>query len=112
MKKKRLRHIPLRTCIACRTQRPKRELLRVVCSATGEVVVDTTGKLNGRGAYLCAQRGCWEQALARGGLARALRGALTAAQVAGLRSYAASLPERQDAAEVLPPESGDLVEEV
>lgn len=44
--------IPMRSCIVTREKLPKGELLRVVKSPTGEVLVDTTGKINGRGAYI------------------------------------------------------------
>ena len=44
--------IPMRSCIVTREKLPKGELLRVVRSPTGEVLVDTTGKINGRGAYI------------------------------------------------------------
>lgn len=54
----RRRHIPLRTCVACRTQRDKRELLRVVRTVDGHVRPDLTGKANGRGAYLCRSLSC------------------------------------------------------
>lgn len=44
--------IPMRTCIVTREKLPKRELIRVVRTPDGNVIVDTTGKANGRGAYL------------------------------------------------------------
>ncbi|MBN1876060.1 MAG: YlxR family protein [Anaerolineae bacterium] len=88
------RHIPERTCIVCRSTRPKRELIRVVRLTEGGVVIDETGKLNGRGAYLCRQRVCWEQALKRNALNHALRVILSADDCATLQTYAASLPER------------------
>lgn len=44
--------IPMRSCIVTRERLPKGELLRVVKSPMGEVLVDTTGKINGRGAYI------------------------------------------------------------
>lgn len=50
---KRRRHIPLRSCIACRTKTTKRELLRIVAEPEGGVAFDAGGKLFGRGAYLC-----------------------------------------------------------
>jgi len=56
-------------------------------------VVDEIGKQKGRGAYLCRQRACWDQALKRGVLNRALRVTLTAEEVAALQAYAAALPE-------------------
>ncbi|MGN0822185.1 MAG: RNase P modulator RnpM [Candidatus Gallimonas sp.] len=50
--------IPLRMCIACRAEKPKKEMLRVVKNAQGEVSLDFSGKLPGRGAYLCDSAEC------------------------------------------------------
>lgn len=86
------KHIPERTCVACRAQRPKRELVRVVHTPADTVVVDETGKQNGRGAYLCRQQQCWEKAFKQGSLNRALRITLTAETLATLRVFAATLP--------------------
>jgi predicted RNA-binding protein YlxR (DUF448 family) len=59
--------------VACRTERAKRELVRVVRAArTGELSVDLRGKASGRGAYLCADPSCLERGLAEGSLARSL----------------------------------------
>jgi predicted RNA-binding protein YlxR (DUF448 family) len=66
------RQHPTRTCVACRTSRQKRELLRVVRTPGGEVVVDLTGRAPGRGAYVCADPACRDAALAKGALRRAL----------------------------------------
>lgn len=90
--KPKQRHIPERTCIACCTKRPKRDLVRVVRAAAGEVHIDETGKQNGRGAYLCRQQDCWEHALRRGSLNRALGATLNTDEIAALRAYAAALP--------------------
>lgn len=49
--------IPMRTCIACRTAHPKRELIRVV-KFNNEISLDLTGKANGRGAYVCNDIEC------------------------------------------------------
>lgn len=68
----RLRPLPTRTCVACRTARPKRALVRVVRTPEGSVVVDPTGKRSGRGAYLCPSLDCLRLAERRGSLARAL----------------------------------------
>lgn len=87
------RHVPERTCVACRVQRPKRALVRVVHVPTGAVAVDEGGKMNGRGAYLCRQQLCWEKALKQGSLERALRITLTDETMAMLRAYAATLPQ-------------------
>ena len=67
------RHIPLRTCSGCREQHPKRDMLRVVRVEDGSVVMDETGRRNGRGAYLCRQPECWQRALRTGSLAHALK---------------------------------------
>jgi predicted RNA-binding protein YlxR (DUF448 family) len=68
----RPKHIPQRTCIACRKTAAKRELVRLVCLDQGGVDIDTTGKKSGRGAYLCPSRTCWEGALNAGRLEYAL----------------------------------------
>jgi predicted RNA-binding protein YlxR (DUF448 family) len=68
----RPRRIPTRTCIACRTTRPKRELLRIVRAADGRVALDDSGRVAGRGAYVCRDEACVTRAFERGALARAL----------------------------------------
>lgn len=66
------RHIPQRQCVACRQMRPKRELIRVVRAPGGDVRVDPTGKVSGRGAYVCPAGECVERALRDGRLQHAL----------------------------------------
>ncbi len=66
------RRFPTRTCVACRTARQKRELLRVVRDAAGGVAIDPTGRAAGRGAYVCPDATCQHNAVARGTLRRAL----------------------------------------
>jgi uncharacterized protein len=73
------RKLPQRTCVACRTTRPKRELVRIVRAPDGDVTIDATGRANGRGAYLCADGGCWPQALKKSAIERALSTPLPAA---------------------------------
>jgi len=85
------RHIPQRTCIACREILPKRSLIRIVRSQQG-VVIDTTGKLAGRGAYLHQQRSCWEKGM-KGALVTALKVELTPEEYDRLKNYFDSLPE-------------------
>lgn len=75
----RPKHVPQRTCIACRTTGGKRTLIRIVRTESG-VVVDPSGKKSGRGAYLCASRSCWEAALQGKQIERALRVQLSSAQ--------------------------------
>ncbi|MDX1416504.1 MAG: YlxR family protein [Candidatus Promineifilaceae bacterium] len=61
-KPRRPKHVPQRTCIACRQKVDKRRLTRIVRSNEEGVVVDPSGKRNGRGAYLCDQVVCWDRA--------------------------------------------------
>lgn len=68
----RVKHVPVRTCVACRESGSKRGLTRIVRTPEGEVKVDPTGKLNGRGAYLCDKPGCWERAVSTPILSRSL----------------------------------------
>ena len=52
------KRVPMRTCIACREMKPKKEMLRVVKNADGEIFADPTGKAAGRGAYICSAEEC------------------------------------------------------
>jgi predicted RNA-binding protein YlxR (DUF448 family) len=72
------RHYPTRTCVACRTERQKREFVRIVRSPDGVVALDPTGKATGRGAYLCADGSCWSVALKKKAIERALSAPLPA----------------------------------
>ncbi|TMG55269.1 MAG: YlxR family protein [Chloroflexi bacterium] len=99
------RRLPQRTCVACRTTRAKRELVRVVRSPQGELSVDLRGKAPGRGAYLCADPACLELGLAGAGagapgpggtLAKALEVPIDTRQAEKLRAeLAAAAKERR-----------------
>ncbi len=67
----RSKYRPQRTCVVCREKREKRQLTRLVM-VNGRLQVDPSGKLNGRGAYLCEKPACWKEA-GRATLSRALR---------------------------------------
>jgi uncharacterized protein len=84
------KHIPQRTCIGCRSVLAKRTLVRLVRTPEG-VLVDPSGKINGRGAYLHNQQSCWERGL-KGALAHALKVELTAEDRARLAAYIQTLP--------------------
>ena len=60
-----MKKIPMRMCTGCHEMKPKKELIRVVKTPEGEIKVDFTGKLNGRGAYICKSVECFEKALSR-----------------------------------------------
>jgi uncharacterized protein len=57
------RHVPQRMCVVCRQRYDKRRLTRIVNTKVDGVLVDETGKQNGRGAYLCDQLICWEKVI-------------------------------------------------
>jgi hypothetical protein len=71
------KHKPQRTCVACRETKDKQELIRVVRTPDQEIVIDPTGKANGRGAYLCKNIECLEKGLNKGFLSRALKTAIS-----------------------------------
>ena len=58
-----VKHVPQRTCVACRQIKPKQELVRLVRTSDNKVEVDLSGKKAGRGAYLCRATQCWEAGL-------------------------------------------------
>lgn len=64
--------IPLRQCVGCCERKPKGELLRVVRTPEGEIVLDTTGRKNGRGVYLCNSIKCFTKAKKSGKLSQHL----------------------------------------
>jgi predicted RNA-binding protein YlxR (DUF448 family) len=68
-----IKRMPQRTCMACRRVRNKRDMVRLVRTATGDIEIDSTGKKEGRGAYICPDRACWEKALKGKQLENALR---------------------------------------
>ncbi len=72
-----VKHIPQRTCLACRKVKAKQELIRLVRISDRGVEVDTSGKKAGRGAYLCSTRECWEVGLKGNRLEHTLRTTLT-----------------------------------
>ena len=71
------KHIPQRTCVACRQVRAKRELVRLVHTPDGNIEIDSDGRKAGRGAYLCRRWECWETGLKGNQLERSLRSNLT-----------------------------------
>jgi len=89
--KTRPRHIPQRTCVACRRTSAKRELVRIVRTPESSVEVDPTGKRSGRGAYLCPTPDCWRLAVQKGRLDRALKTSVSARDKESLLQYAQTL---------------------
>jgi hypothetical protein len=85
--KKRRKHIPQRTCVACQEKKDKRKLTRIVRTPDRGAIIDLTGKLNGRGAYLCDNPACWEKALHSQLLDRALLTEVTNAEKEALAKH-------------------------
>ena len=92
------KHIPQRTCVGCRQVLPKRSLIRIVRSPEG-ILVDPTGKLPGRGAYLHDKRSCWELGI-KNALSHALRTTITEEDSERLTAFMDSLPEELHVAEI------------
>ena len=79
------RKIPMRTCIGCHEQKPKKEMIRIVRDPQGALSIDRTGKKSGRGAYICDNPACLEKAASGGGIERALETPVTETLLAALR---------------------------
>jgi predicted RNA-binding protein YlxR (DUF448 family) len=80
----RVKKVPQRICVGCRQTKGKKELIRLVRTPEGQVKIDKTGKISGRGAYLCCKIDCFHAALAGKHLERALRMELPQDLVAAL----------------------------
>jgi hypothetical protein len=88
------RHIPQRSCIACRDKQNKRNLIRLVYNSS-IVEVDPGGKKAGRGAYLCSKFECWNSGLTQNRLEHALRTKLSPENRQALLEYAKNLPKKE-----------------
>ena len=69
--------IPLRRCVGCGEMFPKKDLIRVIKTPNDEVVVDMTGKKNGRGAYICNNVECFTKARKSKGLEKTLKASIS-----------------------------------
>lgn len=65
--------IPMRQCVGCREMKVKKEMIRIIKTAENEILLDKTGKKNGRGAYLCPTLDCLQKAAKNRGLERSLK---------------------------------------
>lgn len=68
-----VKKIPLRQCVGCGEMKSKKEMIRVLKTTEGEIVLDLTGKKNGRGAYLCGSMECFQKAERSKAIARSLK---------------------------------------
>ena len=65
--------IPMRQCTGCREMKSKKEMIRVLKTPEDEIVLDTTGRKNGRGAYVCPSIECLDKAIRNHGIERSLK---------------------------------------
>ena len=68
--------VPQRKCVGCAQIKDKKELIRIIKSTDGEISIDSSGRKNGRGAYICADPKCLEKAQKSKGLERSLKVAI------------------------------------
>ena len=66
-----MKRLPQRTCIGCNSKKDKKELIRIVKNKDGEIKVDLTGKMEGRGTYICKNEECLEKAMKNERMAKA-----------------------------------------
>ena len=65
--------IPMRKCVGCGEMKEKKDMIRVIKTPEDEIILDSTGRANGRGAYLCNDPECFNKALKNRGLERSLK---------------------------------------
>ena len=71
-----IKKVPLRQCIGCPAMKSKKEMIRVIKTAEDEIMLDATGRKNGRGAYLCPSMECFKKAVKSKGLERSFKMAI------------------------------------
>ncbi|MCC8029914.1 MAG: YlxR family protein [Lachnospiraceae bacterium] len=79
------KRMPMRMCVGCREMKEKRDMIRVVRLQNDSFCVDETGKLNGRGAYLCKNSECLEKAVRNHGMERSFKMSIPKETVALLK---------------------------
>lgn len=68
-----VKKIPMRQCVGCGEMKSKKELVRILKTKENEIIIDKTGKKNGRGAYICSSRECLEKSIKNHGLERSFK---------------------------------------
>ena len=68
-----VKKIPMRKCVGCQEMKSKREMIRILKTESEEIILDATGKKNGRGAYICRSGECLEKAIRNHGIERSLK---------------------------------------
>ena len=86
---------PLRQCTGCREMKSKKEMIRVLKTPENEIVLDATGRKNGRGAYVCLSQECLEKAVKSRGIERSLKMAVPAEVYEDLKKELANIEKQQ-----------------
>lgn len=86
--------IPLRKCTGCQAMKSKKEMMRVLRTSEDEIILDTTGKKNGRGAYICCSMECYLMAVQNKGLERSLKMKVPQETYESLKKEIESIEER------------------
>ena len=87
--------IPMRRCVGCMQSKPKKQLVRVVKNAAGEISIDLIGKKPGRGAYICPDPACLAQAQKKKALERGFETAIPAEVYEALKAELAAAPPQE-----------------
>ena len=87
--------IPMRKCVGCQEMKNKKEMIRVLKTAEDKIVLDATGRKNGRGAYVCLSQECLEKAVKSRGLERSLKMAVPAEVYEDLKKELANIEKQQ-----------------
>lgn len=85
MQRMKTKKIPSRICVGCGEAKEKRSMIRIVKNAEDMIRLDETGKMNGRGAYICKNAACLERAIKSKGLERSLKTSIPAEVTAALK---------------------------
>ena len=86
--------IPLRKCTGCQEMKSKKEMMRILRTQEDEIILDTTGKKNGRGAYICYSMDCYLKAVKNKGLERSLKMKVPQETYESLKKEIESIEER------------------
>ena len=86
---------PLRQCTGCREMKSKKEMIRVLKTPENEIVLDATGRKNGRGAYVCLSQECLDKAVKSRGLERSLKMAVPAEVYEDLKKELSKIEKQQ-----------------
>ena len=87
--------IPMRQCTGCREMKSKKEMIRVLKTPEDEIVLDTTGRKNGRGAYVCPSIECLDKAIRNHGIERSLKTSVPEEVYEDLKKELANIEKQQ-----------------